>query len=135
MENKQKILLVDDEKDFCFFVKGNLENTGEFDVITIISGKEGIKFARRKKPDLILLDVNMPKMSGGEMAKVLSDGVSTKEIPLVFLTALVTKDDLGNKSISKIGGYNYIAKPVTTKDLIANIRKVLKLKSEYNRIN
>jgi CheY-like chemotaxis protein len=133
MENKKKILLVDDEKDFCFFVKGNLENTGEFDVLTTSSGKEGIKFARREKPDLILLDINMPEISGGEMAKILFDGANTKEIPLIFLTALITKDDLGNKTISKIGKYNYIAKPVTTKDLITNIKNVLKLKSKYNR--
>jgi len=126
MERKKKILLVDDEKDFCFFLKGNLENTGEFDVFATTSGKEGIKLVRGEKPDLILLDINMPKMSGGEMAQILFAGRDTKEIPIVFLTALVTKDEVGNESMSNIGGYNYIAKPVTTEDLIANIRKILK---------
>ncbi len=126
MKSKKKILLVDDEKDFCFFVKGNLENTGEFDVLATTSGKEGIKLVRGEKPDLILLDLNMPEMSGDEVAQILSDKPDTKAIPVVFLTAIVTKDEVGNESMANIGGYNYIAKPVTTKDLIANIRKILK---------
>ena len=126
MKSKKKILLVDDEKDFCFFVKGNLENTGEFDVLATTSGKEGIKLVRGEKPDLILLDLNMPEMSGDEVAQILSDKPDTKAIPVVFLTAFVTKDEVGNESMANIGGYNYIAKPVTTKDLIANIRKILK---------
>jgi len=122
---RKKILLIDDEDDFCFFLKGNLENTGEFDVLTTTSGKEGIKFARGEKPDLILLDLNMPEMSGGEVAQILSDRPETKAIPLVFLTALITKDELGNENMANIGGYNYIAKPVATKELLAVIGEIL----------
>ena len=125
MKSKKKILLVDDEKDFCFFVKGNLENTGEFDVLATTSGKEGIKLVRGEKPDLILLDLNMPEMSGDEVAQILSDKPDTKAIPVVFLTALVTKDEVGNESMANIGGYNYITKPVTTKELVAFIREIL----------
>ena len=126
MERKKKILLIDDEKDFCFFVKGNLKDTGEFEVLTATSGKEGIKLACNKKPDLILLDLILPEMSGGEVARVLFDREDTKAIPLVFLTALVTKDEVGKDNMASIGGYDYIAKPVTTQDLIANIRAILK---------
>jgi CheY-like chemotaxis protein len=126
MESKKKILLVDDEKDFCFFLKGNLENTGEFDVLATTSGKEVIKLVRGEKPDLILLDLNMPGMSGDEVVQILSDKPETKTIPIVFLTALVTKNEVGNENMANIGGYNYIAKPVTTEDLITNIRKILK---------
>jgi len=126
MESKKKILLIDDEKDFCFFVKGNLENTGEFDVLATTSGKEGIKLARGEKPDLILLDLNMPEMSGDEVAQILSDEPETKEIPVVFLTALVTKGEVGNAGMASIGKYNYIAKPVTTKELATIIREILK---------
>ena len=124
MESKKKILLIDDEEDFCFFVKGNLENTGEFDVLFTASGKEGIKLARGEKPDLILLDINMPEMSGDEVAQILSDRPETKEIPVVFLTALVTKDEV--ESMASIGKRNYIAKPATTKELVTVIRKILK---------
>ena len=126
MESKKKILLIDDEKDFSFFVKGNLENTGEFDVFVTTSGKEGIKLASEKKPDLIFLDINMPEMSGDEVAQILSNRPETKEIPIVFLTALVTKDEVGNESMASLGKYNYIAKPITTKELVTVIRKILK---------
>jgi CheY-like chemotaxis protein len=124
MESKKKILLIDDEEDFCFFVKGNLENTGEFDVLVASSGKEGIKLARGEKPDLILLDINMPEMSGDEVAQILSDRPETKEIPVVFLTALVTKGEV--ESMASIGKRIYIAKPVTTKELVIAIREILK---------
>jgi DNA-binding response OmpR family regulator len=126
MESKKKILLIDDEKDFCFFVKGNLESTGEFEVITTTSGKKGIKLACEEKPDLIFLDLNMPEMSGSEVAQNLRDRSETKKIPLIFLTALITEDEMGTESMANIGGYNYIAKPVTTKELIAVIKKILK---------
>ncbi len=127
MESKKKILIIDDEEDFCFFVKGNLENTGEFDVLVTTSGKEGIKLACGEKPDLILLDINMPEMSGDEVAQILSDRYETKEIPVVFLTALVTKDEVGNESMLSIGNRNYIAKPVTTNELVTVIRGILYL--------
>jgi len=126
MKSKKKILLIDDEKDFCFFVKGNLESTGEFEVIATTSGKEGIKLACGEKPDLILLDLNMPEMSGDEVAQRLGDRSETKKIPLVFLTALITEDAMGTESMANIGGYNYIAKPVTTKELVAVIKEILK---------
>lgn len=126
MESKKKILLVDDEEDFSFFVKGNLESTGEFDVLATNSGKEGIKLAREKKPDLIFLDINMPEMSGDEVAQILSSRPETKEIPVVFLTALVTKDEMGDESMASLGKYNYIAKPITTKELVTVIKKILK---------
>jgi CheY-like chemotaxis protein len=125
MESKKKILIIDDEEDFCFFVKGNLESTGEFDVLATSSGKEGIKLARGEKPDLILLDLNMPGMPGDEVAQVLFDREDTKAIPLVFLTALVTKDEVGKDNMASIGGYDYIAKPVTTRELVDAIREIL----------
>jgi len=126
MESKKKILLIDDEKDFCFFLKGNLESTGKFEVIATSSGKKGIKLACEEKPDLILLDLNMPEMSGSEVAQSLRDRSETKKIPLIFLTALITEDEMGSESMANIGGYNYIAKPVTTKELVAVIKKILK---------
>ena len=68
----------------------------------------------------------MPEMSGDEVAQRLRDRSETKKIPLVFLTALITEDEMGTESMANIGGYNYIAKPVTTKKLVAVIRKILK---------
>lgn len=125
MTDKKKILLIDDEEDFCFFVKGNLENTGKFEIIATTRSKEGIELAREEKPDLILLDILMPEMSGDEVAGVLLDDPETNKIPIIFLTAMVTKEDVGTETVKKIGERNFIAKPITTEELVAGIKKVL----------
>ena len=125
MIEMKKILLIDDEEDFCFFVKANLENTKEFEVITTSKAQEGIELAQKEKPDLILLDILMPEMSGSDVAQVLLNNPETKNIPIIFITAIVTKDEIGPETMKKIGGRNFIAKPITTKELIKAIKKVL----------
>ena len=130
MKDKKKILLIDDEEDFCFFVRKNLERTGEFEVMTATEGKEGINLARRENPDLILLDIVMPKMDGSGVAKVLLDDPKTRQIPLIFLTAIVTKEEIGFESIGEIGGHNFIAKPVNTERLTCCIKDVLRGREE-----
>lgn len=125
MVEKKRILLIDDEKDLCFFLKTNLENTGEFDVLVSNRGDEGIELAQREKPDLILLDILMPGMSGDEVAEILLENPATAKIPIIFLTAMVTKEEIGDVMLKKRGGRNFIAKPITTKEIIAAIKKVL----------
>jgi CheY-like chemotaxis protein len=122
---KKRIFLIDDEKDFCFFVKGCLENTGEFDVLLSNSGAEAIKLVQRKKPDLILLDIMMPEMSGDEVAEILLDNPETAKIPIVFLTAMVTKEENEYEPLTTRGGRDFIAKPVTTQELVYAIKKTL----------
>jgi len=126
MPEKKKILLIDDEEDFCFFVRQNLEQTGEFEVITANRGVEGINLAREKKPDLILLDIVMPRLNGPDVAEILENDPKTKEIPLIFLTAVVTKEEIGARSIKEIGGRLFIAKPVDTERLVSSIKTVLR---------
>ena len=123
--DRNKILIIDDEEDFLFFVKGNLENTGEFHVLEAASGKEGIKIATEEKPDLILLDISMPEMSGEEVSKRLSKIPETKKTPVIFLTALVTKHEIEDGGISNIAGHKFIAKPIATKQLVAAINNTL----------
>lgn len=124
MNDKKKILLIDDEDDFCFFVKGNLERTGEFEVRYATCGSDGIGMARRERPDLILLDIVMPGMTGQEVAEVLLTTPETKDVPIIFLTAIVTKDEAGPGVLKRIGGRYFIAKPVSTGDLAVAIRKI-----------
>ncbi len=124
--DKKKILIIDDEKDFCFFVKGNLENTGEFEVSAATSGKEGIGIALRERPDLILLDISMPEMSGDQVAQILSRESVTNKIPIVFLTALVTEDEIETGVVSSIAGHKFMAKPVATAELVGAINNTLK---------
>ncbi len=130
MAGEKKILLIDDEEDFCFFVKKNLEKTGEFQVLTATKGEEGINLARNKNPDLILLDIVMPRVSGPDVAEALLNNSETKQIPLIFLTAIVTEEEIGDESIKEIGGHPFIAKPVDAKELASSINVVLGQKSK-----
>ena len=119
----KRILIIDDEKDFCFFVKQNLELTGGHQVIVATSGKDGIAAAMRYKPDLIILDVIMPLMSGFEVLQELKAGKATTMIPVIMLTAVDT-DEAKEKAL---GLYNedYIVKPVAISELKAKIEAVL----------
>jgi CheY-like chemotaxis protein len=122
---KKKILLVDDEEDFCFFMKKNLENTNEFQVITVTEGQKGIALARKEMPDLILLDIIMPGISGIDMADTLLNDPETKQIPIIFLTAVVGEGEMCGEPIAEIGGRNFIAKTVGIKKITAFIKEVL----------
>ncbi len=129
MADKKKILLIDDEENICFFVKNNLEATGGFEVITTTDGQEGLQLAKQKKPDLILLDIIMPKMSGSDVAENLFLDSRTKHIPVVFLTAVVTQREIGIESVKEIGGQYFVAKPFDTEKLVDSIKMVLEEKS------
>ena len=125
MGDGKKVLLVDDEEDFCFFVGDNLANKGNFDVITATNGKDGLQIAKTELPDLILLDLIMPNMSGEEVAAALLEDPATEKIPVIFLTAVVSKAEAGNEVMKRIAGRRFIAKPVNTADLIDAIQSVL----------
>lgn len=125
MNKKNKILLIDDEEDFCYFVKLNLERTGKFDVLVSTNAKGGLDAAKKEKPDLILLDILMPEMDGSEVAQNLLEDESTCDIPIIFLTAMVQKRELKDKE-GIIAGRQFIAKPVTSEELISRIESVLK---------
>lgn len=124
MENKRKLLIIDDEEDFCYFVKLNLERTGKFQVSVASQARAGISLAKVNQPDLILLDILMPDMDGSQVAEDLLLEPTTKKIPIVFLTALAQKKEVESAE-GVIGGRTFIAKPVTPQELIARIETVL----------
>lgn len=122
------ILAVDDEESFTFFVKLNLQNDPRYDfnVTTANSGEEGLRLARKIRPDLILLDIMMPDMSGTEVAEKLLEDPRTKNIPIIFLTAVVQKDEVTEEG-GIMGGREFIAKPVEKDELIDRIAATLNL--------
>ncbi len=124
MDKKRKVVLVDDEDDFCFFVKANLENTGELDVITASSGKEGIELVLRERPDVVILDLFMPGMSGREVAEALRGGSETQNIPIIFFTAMAGEEDMKRELLESIGRCEFLLKPVATDRLLDAIRKI-----------
>lgn len=121
---KRRILLVDDEADFTSLLKLNFEKTGAYEVREENRGEHALATASAFKPDLILLDVLMPHKDGGEVAAQLKADEALKDTPLVFLTAVVAKEEAEGRS-GMIGGHLFIAKPVSPEELIVSIEKYL----------
>ncbi len=119
---KKRILIVDDEKDFTEIVKFNLEKTGKYEVRTEDKGSNGIAAVRAFKPDLILLDILMPDMDGSDVAIQIKNDESVKDIPIVFLTGVITQKEVDSYG-EVISGYPFIAKPVSVESLIDCIEK------------
>ena len=125
MAVQSRILVIDDEEDICAFSKSILERTGKFCVEYATDAAAGIALAKASQPDLIILDINMPGMDGGGVAQTLSDFKATSAIPIVFLTALLRKDEVPEKS-GTIGKHAFLAKPVTPQELVEKIDLVLR---------
>jgi CheY-like chemotaxis protein len=121
---RKRILVVDDEKDLTLLVKLNLEKTGRFEVMEENRASKAIPVAREFKPDLILLDVMMPEIDGGDVLARLKGEATLKDVPVIFLTAMVLKDEIGKKGAT-IGGRPALPKPVQTETLLAAIDKAL----------
>ena len=118
----KKILVVDDQPDNVFVLQDRLQREG-FDVITAYDGPACIELAEEKLPDLILLDVMMPGMSGFEVCKKLTTNQITEKIPIILVTALTDAEDL--KEGLQVGAFDYIKKPFNRVELIARIKSAL----------
>lgn len=125
MKEKKKILIIDDEKDFVDMVKWNLEKTGKYKVTIETDPRHGFGVAKATKPDLILLDVIMPAMDGGDVERQMREDKEIKDIPIVFLTAIVKNEEVPSED-GKIAGHSFLAKPVSLDKLIESIEKNIK---------
>ena len=123
---KQKILAVDDEEDILELLRFNLTKEG-FAVVCAASGEEALKSALSHRPDLILLDLLLPGMDGLEVARRLKNDPSTKEIPVIMVTAKGEEADIVTGL--EVGAEDYITKPFSRKVLIARVRAVLRRKA------
>jgi CheY-like chemotaxis protein len=95
-------------------------------VVTATNGKDGIELAESELPDIILLDLVMPDMPGEDVAAALKENPATANIPILFITALASKDDIVDREENKIGNNYILPKPVRTKKLIATILNILR---------
>ncbi|MGB8227181.1 MAG: response regulator [Sedimentisphaerales bacterium] len=118
-----KILIVDDEKDVLLMLTKRLVAEG-YTVITADNGRDAITLAESRSPDIIILDVMMPDMDGGEVAGKLRDNPKTKNIPVMFLTAMISKTEEHQKN-HVIAGNITFAKPIDTVELLSYIEKIL----------
>ena len=121
---KKRILIVDDEVSFGRMVKLNLEKTGDFEVRTESKASYALAAAREFKPDLIILDVIMPTMDGGDVSNQIRHDRQLKDTPIIFLTATVSKREAGEDGLNS-GGALFLAKPVSVETLVARINEHL----------
>jgi two-component system OmpR family response regulator len=122
MSDKKRLLLIDDEEPFTRIAKLNLEQTGRYEVRIENDATRALDVAREFRPDLILLDVIMPEMDGGEVAGKIREDAGLREVPVVYLTAAVSREELGAEW-GEIGGRKFIAKPVSLRSLLAAIER------------
>ncbi len=123
-KNKPKILLVDDEPNLLKLLHNILKDEG-FNVKAINNGKEALKVAGTFKPDLVILDMMMPGLSGVDVCQRLRDDKATRYYRVVFLT-VVRFSEAGMNVLKEFGVIDYITKPFETKELIKRIKKALK---------
>ena len=117
---KIKLLLIEDEMSLAILVRDNLEQAG-YSVKHARNGEEGLKLYHQTQPDLIVLDVMMPKANGFEVAQTIRN--TDKATPIIFLTAKVQVKDLVKGFES--GGNDYIRKPFSIEELLVRIRVML----------
>jgi CheY-like chemotaxis protein len=122
--NKKRILIVDDESSFTRNVKLNLEKTGQYEVTEVNHSGHAVAVANVCKPDLILLDVMMPGLDGGDVLACLKADPALKDVPVLVLTATVKKAEVDSFA-GVIGGYPFLAKPIKLEALVEHIEKQL----------
>ena len=117
---KTKILIVEDEDDILFLVKENFKTEG-FDVFGAGTAEQGIALARKRRPDVIVSDIMLPKMDGLEMVRILRREMT---VPVLFLTA--KKDEIDRVAGLELGADDYISKPFSMRELVARVRAVMR---------
>ena len=118
----KKILVIDDEPEMVDMLRIRLEDEG-YGIITALNGEEGLKKAEGDHPDLILLDILLPGMSGLEVAKRLRESKATKDVPIIMVTALIGGDAM--RTGLKSGAAYFISKPFDPEELLTQIKSAI----------
>ena len=118
----QKLLLVEDNEDNRVIYSTVLRHLG-YEVVEAQDGVQAVDLARSELPDLILMDISIPRMDGWEATRVLRSDPKTREIPIVALTAHALADD--RERASEVGFSSYLAKPIEPKVVVAEVRRLI----------
>jgi len=118
----KKILIADDRRQVVELVRVSLEGE-DYEIVGASNGKEALKRARLERPDLILLDVVMPKMDGFEVCRQLKKDPQTQEIPIIMLTA--KGQEVDKEKARQLGASGYVTKPFSPSALLTRVEEIL----------
>ena len=118
-----RVMVVDDEENLLELVRAILETEG-FEVVTASNGQECLEKVEKAKPDLILMDMMMPGISGRETTEVIRKNPATKNIKIVFLT-VARFSEVGKKTLKSLNILDYITKPFDNDDLVRRVKKIV----------
>jgi len=121
---RRRILLVDDEPGFTRLLRFNLENAGGFAVREVNDPSQAIQAAREFRPEVILLDVVMPRVDGGDVIRMLGRDESLEGTTVIFLTAMLDNRETGGEAVRRADGQLYLSKPVSLEALLRCLRDI-----------
>ncbi|MGZ8898833.1 MAG: response regulator [Limisphaerales bacterium] len=124
---KKRVLIVDDEPSFTRLLKLNLHHTGRFTAEVVNDSTEAVQAAERFTPDIVLLDVMMPGLDGGDVADRLHAVPKFRSVPIIFLTAAVKRQEV-RAHAGLCGGIPFIAKPIEFEEVLTEIDKACGVK-------
>ena len=121
---RTQVLVVDDEQDIAGLIKHGLEKGGDIEVEIVTTGDGALKAVTERTPDLIVLDLNLPVLSGLEVCRILRSRSATARVPIIMLTARTSESD--RVTGLDVGADDYITKPFSLRELAARVRAVLR---------
>ena len=121
---RHRVLIVEDEQDIADLIKHALERGGDTDAEIVGSGDDALRVVRQQPPDLIILDLNLPVLSGREVCRILRSGDVAPQVPIIMLTARTSEDD--RVAGLEQGADDYVTKPFSLRELSARVRAVLR---------
>ena len=123
---EKKVMLADDEEELLALVSATLEGSEGFKILLAQDGAEALEMARREKPDLLFLDVMMPKLNGYEVCRELKKDPATASITIIMLTALA--QDSERIKAMEAGADGYLTKPFSPTALLNKVEEILEKK-------
>ena len=124
MNTEKRILVIDDDASITRLLKLNLEQINGYSVRTLNDATQAMATATEFRPDLILLDVLMPGVDGGELAREFQANPQFNKVPIIFLTAVTTKQEVSSRG-GLIGGMPFLAKPVDIPEVVSCLEAYL----------
>lgn len=124
---EKKILVVDDEEELLELISDTLSAQG-YEVTTGVTAEEAVNKAKALIPDLLLIDIILPDMEGPEAVRILSENPATSNIPTIFLSGIITRDNDENATTEvRVGGrlYTALSKPFSSQELMVEVRKAI----------